>query len=168
MSGHSKWATIKRKKGATDAARGKVFTKLIREITTAARIGGGDPTGNPRLRKAMEDALRQAQTTSADAVSQAQKRQLEALAKAGVFVPETANVTIRTTEKASKSLVRTDDSGTIVLVKNPRLRLTVHDQAGKLQFDGEVETPEQKAEIPAELLKKVEPILEQFTSGAAE
>ena len=56
MSGHSKWATIKRKKGATDAARGKIFTRLAREITTAARIGGGDPTGNARLRKAIADA----------------------------------------------------------------------------------------------------------------
>lgn len=56
MSGHSKWATIKRKKGALDAARGKVFTKLIRELTTAARIGGGDPDGNARLRKAINDA----------------------------------------------------------------------------------------------------------------
>lgn len=55
MSGHSKWATIKRKKGANDAARGKLFTKLIREITIAAR-GGGDPSGNPRLRKAIADA----------------------------------------------------------------------------------------------------------------
>jgi hypothetical protein len=50
MSGHSKWATIKRKKGAIDAARGKLFTKLIKEITVAARMGGGDPDGNPRLR----------------------------------------------------------------------------------------------------------------------
>lgn len=56
MSGHSKWATIKRKKGALDAARGKLFTKLIREITIAARMGGGDITGNPRLRKAVSDA----------------------------------------------------------------------------------------------------------------
>ncbi len=56
MSGHSKWATIKRKKGALDAARGKLFTKLIREIVTAARMGGGDPEGNPRLRKAINDA----------------------------------------------------------------------------------------------------------------
>jgi YebC/PmpR family DNA-binding regulatory protein len=56
MSGHSKWATIKRKKGATDAARGKVFTKLIKEITVAARMGGGDPSGNARLRKAIDDA----------------------------------------------------------------------------------------------------------------
>ena len=56
MSGHSKWATIKRKKGAADARRGKIFTKLIREISTAARIGGGDPGANPRLRLAMEKA----------------------------------------------------------------------------------------------------------------
>src|SRR5512137_2060080 len=53
MSGHSKWSTIKRKKGAADAKRGKVFTKLIREITIAARIGGGDPNSNPRLRTAI-------------------------------------------------------------------------------------------------------------------
>jgi YebC/PmpR family DNA-binding regulatory protein len=56
MSGHSKWATIKRKKGAKDAARGKVFTRFIREITIAARMGGGDPNGNPRLRTAIAAA----------------------------------------------------------------------------------------------------------------
>jgi YebC/PmpR family DNA-binding regulatory protein len=56
MSGHSKWATIKRKKGAVDARRGKIFTKLIREIATAARLGGPDPAGNPRLRLVMEKA----------------------------------------------------------------------------------------------------------------
>ncbi len=53
MSGHSKWATIKRKKGALDAARGRMFTKAIKEITVAARAGGGDPDGNPRLRTAI-------------------------------------------------------------------------------------------------------------------
>jgi YebC/PmpR family DNA-binding regulatory protein len=53
MSGHSKWSTIKRKKGAIDAKRGKIFTRLIKEITIAARIGGGDPDGNPRLRTAV-------------------------------------------------------------------------------------------------------------------
>jgi YebC/PmpR family DNA-binding regulatory protein len=60
MSGHSKWATIKHKKGALDAKRGKLFTKLIKEITVAARMGGGDPAGNPRLRKAISDAKGQA------------------------------------------------------------------------------------------------------------
>jgi YebC/PmpR family DNA-binding regulatory protein len=53
MSGHSKWATIKRKKGKLDAARGRVFTRLIKEITVAARSGGGDPEGNARLRTAI-------------------------------------------------------------------------------------------------------------------
>ena len=53
MSGHSKWSTIKRKKGAIDAKRGKIFTRLIKEITVAARSGGGDPDGNPRLRSAI-------------------------------------------------------------------------------------------------------------------
>ena len=56
MSGHSKWSTIKRKKGAADAKRGKIFTRLIKEITVAARMGGGDPDGNPRLRSAIATA----------------------------------------------------------------------------------------------------------------
>ncbi len=56
MSGHSKWSTIKRKKGKLDAERGKLFTKLIREISIAARAGGGDPSGNPRLRTAINAA----------------------------------------------------------------------------------------------------------------
>ncbi|MBW2240840.1 MAG: YebC/PmpR family DNA-binding transcriptional regulator [Deltaproteobacteria bacterium] len=56
MSGHSKWSTIKRKKGAVDAKRGKIFTKLIREIATAARIGGGEVDANPRLRLAVDKA----------------------------------------------------------------------------------------------------------------
>jgi YebC/PmpR family DNA-binding regulatory protein len=56
MSGHSKWATIKHKKGALDAKRGKIFTRLIKEITIAAKLGGGDPDGNPRLRGAVAAA----------------------------------------------------------------------------------------------------------------
>ena len=56
MSGHSKWSTIKRKKAATDQKRGNLFTKLVREITIAAKTGGGDPAGNPRLRLAIDTA----------------------------------------------------------------------------------------------------------------
>lgn len=56
MSGHSKWSTIKRKKAVIDAKRGKIFTKLIKEITVAARTGGGDPDTNPRLRLAVDNA----------------------------------------------------------------------------------------------------------------
>ncbi|HEX6137939.1 MAG TPA: YebC/PmpR family DNA-binding transcriptional regulator [Casimicrobiaceae bacterium] len=59
MAGHSKWANIKHKKAAADAKRGKVFTRLIKEITVAARLGGGDPAANPRLRLAMDKATDQ-------------------------------------------------------------------------------------------------------------
>lgn len=59
MSGHSKWSTIKHKKGAADKKRGKIFTKLIKEITVAARMGGGDPEANPRLRQALTAAKAQ-------------------------------------------------------------------------------------------------------------
>jgi YebC/PmpR family DNA-binding regulatory protein len=69
MSGHSKWATIKRKKGATDAARGRAWTKLIREVVTAARMGGGDQDSNPRLRKAVIDC--RAQQMPADNIKRA-------------------------------------------------------------------------------------------------
>ena len=56
MSGHSKWSTIKHKKAAADAKRGKAFTRIIKELTVAAKTGGGDPDGNPRLRSAVADA----------------------------------------------------------------------------------------------------------------
>ena len=56
MSGHSKWHTIKHKKGAADAKRGKIFTRLIKELTVAARAGGGDPDMNPRLRTVIAEA----------------------------------------------------------------------------------------------------------------
>jgi YebC/PmpR family DNA-binding regulatory protein len=56
MSGHSKWSSIKHKKGAADAKRGKIFSRLIKEVTVAARLGGGDITGNPRLRAAVQAA----------------------------------------------------------------------------------------------------------------
>ncbi len=72
MSGHSKWSTIKRKKGAADAARGKLFTRFIKEITIAARIGGGDPDGNPRLRTAVANA--KAQNMPKDNIDRAIKK----------------------------------------------------------------------------------------------
>lgn len=72
MSGHSKWATIKRKKAGIDAARGKMFTKAIKEITIAARNGGGDPVGNPRLRTAI--AAAKAVNMPADNIERAIKK----------------------------------------------------------------------------------------------
>jgi YebC/PmpR family DNA-binding regulatory protein len=72
MSGHSKWATIKHKKGALDAKRGKIFTRLIKEIMVAAKSGGGDPDGNPRLRSAI--AAAKAENMPNDNISRAIKR----------------------------------------------------------------------------------------------
>lgn len=72
MAGHSKWANIKHKKARQDAKRGKVFTKLIREITVAAKLGGGDPADNPRLRLAMDKAL--AQNMPKDTIERAIER----------------------------------------------------------------------------------------------
>jgi YebC/PmpR family DNA-binding regulatory protein len=72
MSGHSKWATIKHKKGAADAKRGKVFTRLIKELTVAARSGGGDPDMNPRLRTVIADA--RAANMPADNIKRAIRR----------------------------------------------------------------------------------------------
>ena len=72
MSGHSKWATIKHKKGAVDAKRGKLFTKLIKELQVAARMGGGDPANNARLRKAIADA--KGQSMPGDTIKNAVKR----------------------------------------------------------------------------------------------
>jgi YebC/PmpR family DNA-binding regulatory protein len=72
MSGHSKWATIKHKKGAADARRGKLFTKLIKEIAVAARMGGGDPSSNARLRTAIADA--KAENMPADNIKRAIQR----------------------------------------------------------------------------------------------
>jgi YebC/PmpR family DNA-binding regulatory protein len=69
MSGHSKWATIKHKKGAADARRGKIFTKIIKEISVAARISGGDPDSNPRLRTAIQAA--KAENMPADNIKRA-------------------------------------------------------------------------------------------------
>jgi YebC/PmpR family DNA-binding regulatory protein len=72
MSGHSKWATIKHKKGALDAKRGKIFTKLIRELTIAAKMGGSDPGGNPRLRTAI--AAAKAESMPGDTIKRAVQR----------------------------------------------------------------------------------------------
>jgi len=72
MAGHSKWANIRFRKGAQDAKRGKIFTKLIREITVSARMGGGDPGSNPRLRGAIDKAL--GQNMSKDKIEQAIKK----------------------------------------------------------------------------------------------
>jgi len=116
-------------------------------------------------RKAMAEALRT--TSKQDSLRQLHK-ELEALEKAGVFVANDAKVVVRNSNKSSKSMVTTDDAGTIVLVANPKLRLTVHDKDGQLLFDGEVETKEQREKVPAEWKTKVEAMMEKLSVGGEE
>src|SRR5438552_2786593 len=98
MSGHSKWATIKHKKGALDARRGKIFTKLIKEITVAARIAGGDPDSNPRLRTAILAA--KAENMPADNIKRALQKGTDELQqvverlKAAHIAPAAAEVSM--------------------------------------------------------------------------
>lgn len=87
MSGHSKWSTIKRKKGANDAKRGKLFTKLIRELTVSAREGGGDEEKNPRLRSAVQTArsANMPQSTIDRAIRRGTGEEPGAVYEAGLF-----------------------------------------------------------------------------------
>jgi hypothetical protein len=113
-----------------------------------------------QARKSYRDALRHlGDSLSTNAAS---RQALEELAKSGVLLDHNATVTVRSTGKSARSIVKTDDSGTLVLVANPRLHLTAHDQDGKLLFDGEIETADQRTKVPAEVWQKVEPMLSKL------
>ncbi len=113
-------------------------------------------------RKALQDALR----ASSNAVSASTARALKELQRAGIDVGNNASVTVRSTGERAKSIVKADESGSIVIVCNPKPRLTAHDKDGKLLFDGEVDTPEQRAKVPPELWEKVEPLLDKIAPKA--
>lgn len=89
-------------------------------------------------------------------------KELEALAHSRVEMGKGATVVVKKDSNSVKSLVQTDDTGTYVIVANPRKRLTVHDPDGKLVFDGEIETAEQQERVPADLWKRVKPMIEQL------
>jgi hypothetical protein len=87
---------------------------------------------------------------------------LEDLARMGATVDNDASVTVRSTGRSAKSLVKADESGTITMVRNPKLYLTAHDKDGKLLFDGEIETSQQRDKVPRDLWNKVEPLLKKM------
>jgi hypothetical protein len=91
---------------------------------------------------------------------------LEGLAHSGVVVDDKADVVVRSSNKTTKSLVKSDESGTIVLLCNPSLHLTAHDKDGKLLFDGLVESSEDRAKVPRELWQRVEPLIDQMRPPA--
>jgi hypothetical protein len=116
--------------------------------------------GMEEARKAIQEALRN--VTNADPM----RKVLENLARSGVTVDDKADVVVRSSGKNIKSMVKSDDSGTIVLISNPRLHLTAHDKEGKLLFDGPIESSEERAKVPVEVWDRVEPLLDQMRPSA--
>ncbi len=116
---------------------------------------------------AVQEALRN--VTNADSALGPIRKTLEELARAAVSVQKDATVTVRSAgHHGVKSLVQADDSGTIILIRNPKLHLTAHDKTGKLLFDGEIETADQRASVPRHLWERVEPLLDKLGSADAE
>ena len=117
-----------------------------------------------QARKAYQEALR----SSSNALAGPVAKVLKDLYRSRVDVDKNATVTVRNTGQKVKTMVKADDSGTIVIVCNPKPRLTAHNKEGKLLFDGEVDTPEQRAKVPPELWEKVEPLLDKVDLKAEE
>jgi hypothetical protein len=120
--------------------------------------------GMDQARTAIRDALRN--MTNADSALSPLRKVLEDLAHSGLKVDDRADVVVRSSGKSSKSLVQSDESGTIVLLANPGLQLTAHDKSGKLLFDGPIDTVDQRARVPADLWARVDPLVEQMRGEA--
>lgn len=145
--------------------------KVVREAMANAKIDQKKVQeevrrGVEEARKALKEALRN--LSEEDAAAGPTRKALEALGDSGAKVEKNATVVIRNTGKQTKSVVQTDDTGTIVLVANPKLRLTAHDKEGNLVFDGEIETKGERATVPRDLWERVEPLMDKFGSEHAE
>jgi len=110
-----------------------------------------------QARKALQDALQ----SSSNAAWGPAVKAFKEIQRSGSFSEGGSSVTVLSTGKRVKSIVKADESGTIVLVSNPKPHLTAHDKDGKLVFDGEIDTPEQRDKVPTELWEKVEPMLDK-------
>jgi hypothetical protein len=117
-------------------------------------------------RKAVQEALRN--VTNVDSALAPARKALAELARSQVATENQATVTVRNSANGVKSLVKADDSGTIVLVNHPKLHLTAHDKEGRLVFDGEIDSPEQRAQVPRDLWERVEPLLDKMGTQPAE
>jgi hypothetical protein len=123
------------------------------------------------IRKGMAEAqqgVREAlnQLTNLPAALAPAADMLKDLTRSGVLLDKDARVVVRSSNPSARSLVQSDESGTIVIVSNPKRRLTVHDADGKLVFDGEIETADQQDKVPRDVWKKVEPLLDKMQAEA--
>jgi membrane-associated protease RseP (regulator of RpoE activity) len=122
--------------------------------------------GMEEARKSIRDALQN--VTNTDPALAPVRKMLQDLVGSGVVVNNNASVTVRSSGKGATSLVNTDDSGTIVLLSDPKLHLTAHNKDGNLLFDGEIETAEQRNTVPRKLWKRVEPLLDKMNASLEE
>jgi hypothetical protein len=122
--------------------------------------------GLDQAKKAIAEAM--AQVHEGRQSTHAAHHALEELARSGVEVDKDATVTIKSRNDSVRTIVKTDDTGTYVIVANPKKRLTAHDKDGKLAFDGEIETSEQQEKVPKDIWKKVQPMIEQLNQTAEE
>lgn len=113
--------------------------------------------GMDQVRKAIQEATLSA--TNVDVALEPVRRALREIAGSGVVLDNKATVTIRSAGKDGNSIVTADDSGTIVIFSNPKVHLTAHDKEGRLIFEGQIDTPEEREKVPKELWLKVEPLL---------
>lgn len=119
--------------------------------------------GIEEARRAIEQAVRQAGSERPEA-AKAARQALAELRKAEAQAGSTS-VTVRSGRRDVRSMVKSDDDGTLMLVNQPNLRLTAHDKDGKLLFDGPIATREERAKVPEEVMKRAEPMLKEFTRG---
>ncbi len=165
----------KRLRDLKDQLKGLDLDVAIREQMKSAREAFGSLNLDQKkvqeeLRESMEQArtaIREAlkNSTNSDSALKPLRKVLEDLAGTAVSVGNNTTVTVRSSGKESKSVVNADETGTIVLVANPKLHLTAHDKEGKLVFDGPIETDEERDEVPRDLWKKVQPLVEKMNAG---
>jgi hypothetical protein len=120
--------------------------------------------GLDQARKGIAEAM--AQVRQAGRGTHSAPQALEELARSGVEVDKDATVTIKSRNDSVRTIVKTDDTGTYVIVANPKKRLTAHDREGKLAFDGEIETSEQQQKVPKDVWQKVQPMIEQLNQAS--
>ncbi len=134
--------------------QGRIQEQVRRAVEQAQRAAG-----DPKVQEQIQRAIEQSMKAVEQGMRAAQHHPFLQPGRTGQFAPK---VTVRSSAESAQSLVHADGSGTYVLVRNPRLRLTVHDAKGTLLFDGEIETEQQQAEVPAEIWEKVEPLVDRL------
>ena len=142
-------------------AQTKALNEALRNIpgTAKVEIQAEIKHSMDQARKAIEEAARELEHNKGSL--QTGSARLKELLRSGINVDDNATVVVRSSGKSSRSLVKTDETGTIILVGPPNLRLTARNKNGKLLFDGEIETNEQQAKVPRDLWERVEPLIEK-------